>query len=39
MEKMENVVMAYFKGLYCERMTSTQCSESTNRVLKDGFCE
>jgi hypothetical protein len=32
-------VMAYFKGLYCERMTSTQCSESTNRVLKDGFSE
>jgi hypothetical protein len=30
-------VMAYFKGLYCGRMTSTQRSESTNRVLKDGF--
>jgi hypothetical protein len=29
--------MAYFKGLYCGRMTSTQRSESTNRVLKDGF--
>jgi hypothetical protein len=30
-------VMVYFKGLYCRRMTSTQRSESTNRVLKDGF--
>jgi hypothetical protein len=30
-------IMAYFKGLYCGRMTSTQRSESTNRVLKDGF--
>jgi hypothetical protein len=29
--------MAYFKGLYCGRMTSTQRSESTNRVLKDEF--
>jgi hypothetical protein len=29
--------MAYFKCLYCGRMTSTQMSESTNRVLKDGF--
>jgi ascorbate-specific PTS system EIIC-type component UlaA len=29
--------MAYFKGLYCGRMTSTQWSESTNRVLKDSF--
>jgi hypothetical protein len=30
-------IMAYFKGLYCGRMTSIQRSESTNRVLKDGF--
>jgi hypothetical protein len=30
-------IMAYFKGLYCGRMTSTQQSESTNRVLKDCF--
>jgi hypothetical protein len=30
-------IMAYFKGVYCGRMTSTQRSESTNRVLKDGF--
>jgi hypothetical protein len=29
--------MAYFEGLYYDRMTSTQRSESTNRVLKDGF--
>jgi hypothetical protein len=29
--------MSYFKGLYCGRMTYTQRSESTNRVLKDGF--
>jgi hypothetical protein len=29
--------MAYFKGLCCGRMTSTQWSESTNMVLKDGF--
>jgi hypothetical protein len=30
-------VMVYFKGLYYGRMTSTQRSESTNQVLKDGF--
>jgi hypothetical protein len=30
-------IIVYFKGLYCGRMTSTQRSESTNRVLKDGF--
>jgi hypothetical protein len=35
--KREMWIMAYFKGLYCGRMTSTQRSESTNRVLKDGF--
>jgi hypothetical protein len=36
-KKQKMWVMAYFKGLYCGRMTSTQRSESTNRVLKDGF--
>jgi hypothetical protein len=30
-------ILAYFKGLYCDRMTSIQRSECTNRVLKDGF--
>jgi hypothetical protein len=35
--KKEIWIMVYFKGLYCGRMTSTQWSESTNRVLKDGF--
>jgi hypothetical protein len=35
--KKEMWIMTYFKGLYCGRMTSTQWSESTNRVLKDRF--
>jgi hypothetical protein len=35
--KREMRIMAYFKGLYCGRMTSTQRSESTNIVLKNGF--
>jgi hypothetical protein len=35
--KREMWIMAYFKGLCCGRMTSTQWSESTNMVLKDGF--
>jgi hypothetical protein len=35
--KKEMWILAYFKGLYCGRMTSTQRSESTNQVLKDGF--
>jgi hypothetical protein len=29
--------MAYVKVLYCGRMRSAQRSESTNKVLKDGF--
>jgi hypothetical protein len=35
--KQEMWIMAYFKGLYCDRMTSTQRSESANIVPKDGF--
>jgi hypothetical protein len=35
--KKETWIMAYFKGVYCGQMTSTQLSESTNRVLKDGY--
>jgi hypothetical protein len=35
--KREMWIMTYFNGLYCGRMTSTQRSENTNRVMKDGF--
>jgi hypothetical protein len=35
--KREMWIMAYFNGLYCGRMTSSQRSESTNRVMKDRF--
>jgi hypothetical protein len=30
-------IMAYFKGLYCSIITSTQKCESMNQVLKEGF--
>lgn len=36
-EKRERWIPTYFKGMYCGRMTSTQRSESQNRVIKDGF--
>ncbi|XP_039851333.1 protein FAR1-RELATED SEQUENCE 5-like [Panicum virgatum] len=36
-EKRERWISAYFKGMYCGRMTSTQRSESQNMVLKDGY--
>jgi hypothetical protein len=36
-DKRERWIAAYFKGMYCGRMTSMQRSESQNRVLKDGY--
>ncbi|KAG2609216.1 hypothetical protein PVAP13_4KG059516 [Panicum virgatum] len=36
-EKREGWISAYFKGMYCGRMTSTQRLESQNRVFKDGY--
>ncbi|XP_039816252.1 protein FAR1-RELATED SEQUENCE 5 isoform X8 [Panicum virgatum] len=36
-DKRERWIVAYFKGMYCGRMTSTQRSESQNKVLKDGY--
>ena len=36
-DKRERWISAYFEGMYCGRMTSTQRSESQNRVLKDGY--
>jgi hypothetical protein len=36
-QKRERWIEAYFKGMYCGRMTSTQRSKSHNRVLKKGY--
>lgn len=36
-DKRESWVPCYFKAMYCGRMTSTQRSESQNRVIKDGY--
>lgn len=38
-DKRKMWISAYFKGLYCGRMTSTQRSESQNRVIKDGYVD
>ena len=37
MGKRERWISDYFKRMYCGRMTSTQRSESQNKVLKDGY--
>ena len=36
-EKRKSWIATYFKGMYYDRMTSTQKSEIQNRVLKDGY--
>ena len=36
-DKRERWIVAYFKGMYCGRMTSTQRFESQNWVFKDGY--
>jgi hypothetical protein len=36
-QKRERWITAYFKGMYCGRMTSTHRSKSQNRVLKECY--
>jgi hypothetical protein len=36
-QKRKRWIATYFKGMYCGRITSTQRSESQNKVLKGGY--